>query len=61
MNKAELIDALRQETGLSRPKANGAVELFFDNMSNALAKGDRVEIRGFCSGSSISKLDFPMI
>ena len=25
------------------------VELFLDEMSNALVNGDRVEIRGFCS------------
>jgi len=49
MNKAELIDALRKETGLSRSKAKEVVELFFDEISNALAKGDRAEIRGFCS------------
>jgi integration host factor subunit beta len=46
MNKAELIGALRKEAGLSRPKAKEVVELFFDEMSNALAAGDRVEIRG---------------
>ena len=49
MNKAELIDALREESGLSRARAKEVVELFFDEMSNALASGDRVEIRGFCS------------
>jgi integration host factor subunit beta len=49
MNKADLIDALRKETGLSRPKAKEVVELFFDEMSEALATGDKVEIRGFCS------------
>jgi integration host factor subunit beta len=49
VNKGELIEALREETGLSRPKAKQVVELSFDKMSNALAKGDRVEIRGFCS------------
>ena len=49
MNKADLIDTLRQETGLSRTKATEVVEVFFDEMSNALAKGDRVEIRGLCS------------
>jgi len=49
MNKAELINALRQETGLSRTMAKEVVQLFFDEISNALAKGDRVEIRGFCS------------
>lgn len=49
MNKAELIEAIRKEGGLSRTKAKEVVELFFGEMSNALARGDRVEIRGFCS------------
>ncbi len=49
MTKAELKDALTKETGLSRNKAKKAVELLFNEMSNALAKGDRVEIRDFCS------------
>ncbi|MCK4486496.1 MAG: integration host factor subunit beta [Desulfobacterales bacterium] len=49
MNKSELIEALRKETGLSRTKATEVVDLFFDEMSNALASGDRVEIRDFCS------------
>ena len=33
----------------AKKKAEEVVELFFDEMSNALAGGDRVEIRGFCS------------
>ena len=49
MNKAGLTEALRKEAGLTRTKANEVIELFFDEMSNALANGDRVEIRGFCS------------
>ena len=49
MTKAGLIDALTKETGLSRNKANKAVDLLFDEMSKALARGDRVEIRDFCS------------
>jgi integration host factor subunit beta len=49
MNKAELIEAVREESGLTRTKANEVVELFFDQMSQALRHGDRVEIRGFCS------------
>jgi integration host factor subunit beta len=51
MNKADLIDTLRQESSLSHPKATKVVELFFDEMSNALSRGDRVEIRGLCSFS----------
>jgi len=51
MTKAGLIEALRKETGLSATKSKQVVELFFDRMSDALAKGDRVEIRGFCRGN----------
>jgi integration host factor subunit beta len=40
--------ALSQETGLTRSKADQLVELFFGQMANAPAKGDRVEIRGLC-------------
>jgi integration host factor subunit beta len=49
MNKTDLIDTLRKETGLSKSKSEQVVELFFNTMSNALASGDRVEMRGFCS------------
>ena len=49
MARSDLIDSLRKETGLSKPKSEQVVELFFDEMSNALAAGDRVEIRGLCS------------
>jgi len=49
MTKTELIEALRKETGLTKTKATEVVELFFDEMSNALAAGDRIEIRGLCS------------
>lgn len=49
MNKSDLVEALRKETGLTKAKAAQVVELFFDEMTNALANGDRVEIRGFCS------------
>ena len=49
MNKAELIEAIRKKSGLSRNKAKEIVELFFDEMSKTLVRGDRVEIRGLCS------------
>ena len=49
MNKSELVERLKEETGLAKLKATQVVELLFDEMSNALAAGDRVEIRGFCS------------
>jgi integration host factor subunit beta len=49
VNKTDLIEALAKEVGLSKAQAKKAVELFFDEMAEALANGDRVEIRGFCS------------
>ncbi len=49
MNKLELIDTLKNESGIAKTEATAVVELFFDSMSEALAKGDRVEIRGLCS------------
>jgi len=49
MNKSDLIEALGKETGLTKGKAEQVLELFFGKMSNALAKDDRVQIRGFCS------------
>jgi len=49
MTKTELIEALRKETDLTKAQADQVVELFFDEMSEALATGDKVEIRGFSS------------
>jgi len=49
MNKLELIKALKEENGLSQFEATAVFDMFFNDVSNALAKGDRVEIRGLCS------------
>ena len=49
MNKLELIETLKTETGLTKNGATAVVNLFFDEMANALTSGDRVEIRGLCS------------
>ena len=49
MNKLELTETLREKTDLTNSEAKAVVKLFFKEMSNALAKGDRVEIRGLCS------------
>ena len=51
MNKLDLIIALKKETDLTKPEAEEVVNLFFNEMANALASGDRVEIRGLCSFS----------
>jgi len=49
MNKLDLIEALQNETDLRKSEAEAVVKLFFNEISNSLAKGDRVEIRGLCS------------
>jgi integration host factor subunit beta len=49
VNKLELISALNEQADLSKTEAAGVIELVFDNMTDALARGDRVEIRGLCS------------
>jgi integration host factor subunit beta len=49
MNKLQLIKSLQNETDLKKSETEAVVNLFFNEMSNTLAKGDRVEIRGLCS------------
>ena len=49
MNKSDLIEALSKDAGIKTGKAEEVVRTVFNNMANALAKGDRVEIRGFGS------------
>ena len=49
MNKLDLTTALKNETELTKSEAAAVVDLFFNKMANALAEGDRVEIRGLCS------------
>ncbi len=47
MTKTDLIQALSKDTGLTIRKAKQVVRTLFSSMANALADGDRVEIRGF--------------
>jgi integration host factor subunit beta len=42
-------DQLKDSNQLSKSEAEKIITLFFDKMSEALARGDRVEIRGLCS------------
>ena len=49
MNKLDLTVALKNETELTKSEAAAVVDLFFNEMANSLAEGDRVEIRGLCS------------
>ncbi|MBU1162086.1 MAG: integration host factor subunit beta [Proteobacteria bacterium] len=49
MNKLDLIETLKTEAGLTKNEAAAVVNLFFNEMADALANGDRAEIRGLCS------------
>jgi len=49
MTNSGLINALKNEFDITRQEAIMVVNIFFDEMSNAIASGERVEIRGLCS------------
>lgn len=49
MNKLELINALKAESGISKSDSAKVVQLFFDSMADSLGEEERVEIRGLCS------------
>ena len=49
MNKLEIISALKNTANISKAEAAKVVQIFFGNMADAMAKGERVEIRGLCS------------
>ena len=51
MNKAELIDAIASESGLSKVDAKKALDGFVTATSNALKSGDRISLVGFGSFS----------
>ena len=46
MNKLELISALKKEADISKFEAAKVVQTFFESMTDALAIGERIEIRG---------------
>lgn len=51
MNKAELIDAIAADAGLSKVDAKKALDGFINATSQALKKGDRISLIGFGSFS----------
>lgn len=53
MNKSELINVIAEKSKQSRKAAEDVVNLIFDSMTDTLARGGRIEIRGF--GSFVNK------
>lgn len=47
MNKAELVAALAQKTGLTKKDADKALAAFVEVVTDALKEGDKVQIVGF--------------
>ena len=49
MNKLRLVEELKRKAAIPKQDARQVVELFFDSVATALARGERVEIRGLWS------------
>jgi integration host factor subunit beta len=49
MTKSQLVDRVCERSGLTRKRAEQAVNAVFASMESALVQGDRIEIRGFGS------------
>lgn len=49
MNKSELVEQLATQKEISNKRAEEIVNLVFASMTEALAEGDRIEIRGLGS------------
>lgn len=49
MVRAELATQVANNLGISKKTATDAINIVFDNISQALSSGDKVELRGFGS------------
>lgn len=47
MNKQELINAIANETGISKKDTEATINSFINQVSNALAEKDKVQLIGF--------------
>ncbi|HEV3278840.1 MAG TPA: HU family DNA-binding protein [Terriglobia bacterium] len=47
MIKLDIVNEVVNRTGITKTKAEMAVETVFDSLKKALAAGDRIELRGF--------------
>ena len=47
MIKLDIINEVVNKTGITKTKAELAVETVFESMRRSLTKGDRIELRGF--------------
>ena len=47
MKKADLVEAIAKQTGLTKADANRALDATFEVITKALKKGERVPVAGF--------------
>ncbi len=47
MNKAELIEKLAKDAGITKTQANAAIDSFTEAVTKTLKKGDKVTLVGF--------------
>ncbi|MGC4050521.1 MAG: HU family DNA-binding protein [Paludibaculum sp.] len=47
MIKLDIVNEVVNRTGITKTKAEMAVETVFESMKRALAQGERIELRGF--------------
>ena len=55
MNKAELVNAVSEKSGLGKAESMKAVDAFIDTISEALKAGDKVPLVGFGTFSVADK------
>lgn len=49
MTKADLVDRVAQQTGLTKKDSSRVIDAAFEAITDALAKGDKVQLVGFGS------------
>ncbi len=54
MNKSELVERLAERAKITKKRSEQVVNLVFEQMAQALERGERIEIRGFGSFTSKS-------
>ena len=57
MNKAELIDAVASDTGLSKKDAKGALESVMINIRNNISETEKVSLGGFGTFSVVRRAE----
>lgn len=55
MNKTELVDAVAEESGVSKKDAGAVIDAMFATISNCVSKGDKVTIPGMVSFDQVDR------